>query len=56
LRLFRQGEPSRSVKRALRFFPVPSTTITDATDALEKFGRFHDWYIDIIATRNEADP
>lgn len=25
-------------------------------DELKKFVYFHDWYIDIIATRNEADP
>jgi hypothetical protein len=30
--------------------------VTTITEALENFGHFHDWYIDIIATRNEAEP
>lgn len=31
-------------------------SVTTITEALENFGHFHDWYIDIIATRNEVDP
>jgi hypothetical protein len=26
------------------------------TEALERFGCFHDWYLDIISTRNDVDP